>query len=203
VAVQQGRDPVGVGEDAGDVGGGREAAHHQRPPRQVGEAGLQLGEVELAVGVLADLDHLGGRLAPGQQVGVVLERPDQHHRPGPGRDRRPPQLQQAGQLGHRPGGPRPAEHDQVLVGTADGLVDQLAGVLAQAGGVAAGPRALGVGVGVARQDLVADGVLDEVEGLARRGPVGVGDPPRLERPGQRVAVADDPAADPLDQRLGI
>jgi hypothetical protein len=82
VAVQQGRDPVGVGEDAGDVGGGREAAHHQRPP----------------------------------------------------------QLQQAGQLGHRPGGPRPAEHDQVLVGAADGLVDQLAGLLTQAGGAAACPE---------------------------------------------------------------
>jgi hypothetical protein len=89
VAVEQSRDPVGVGDDAGDVGGGREAAHRQRPPHQAGQAGLQLGQVELAVGVLADLDHLGGRLAPGQQVGVVLERPDQHHRPWARRGRRP------------------------------------------------------------------------------------------------------------------
>jgi hypothetical protein len=51
---------------------------------------------------------------------------------------------------------------------ADGLVDHLAGLLAQPGGVAVGARALGVGVGVPGQDLVVDGVLDEAEGPAGR-----------------------------------
>jgi hypothetical protein len=153
VAVQQGGRPVGVGQDAGHIRGGREAPHDQRPP----------GQVELAVGVLADGHHLGGRLGPGQQVGVVLERPHQHHRPraGPGGPSPPAELQQADQLGHRRRGPGPAEDDQVLAGAADRLVDDLAGLLAQPGGVAAGARALGVGVGVPGQDLATDGVLDE------------------------------------------
>ena len=82
VAVQLGGDPAGVGDDPGDVGGGREAAD-QRPPGVADQLGLQLGEVDVAVAVLADGHHLGGRLAPGQQVGVVLERPHEHHRPRP------------------------------------------------------------------------------------------------------------------------
>jgi hypothetical protein len=171
VAVRQGRHPVRVGQDAGDVGGGREAPDDQRPPGVPGQLGLQVGQVELAVGVLADGHHVGGRLAPGQEVAVVLERPHQDQRPWAGRGRPLAELQQAGQLGHRRRGPGPGEDDQVLVGAADGLVDHLAGLLAQPGGVAAGARALGVGVGVPGQDLVADGVLDEVEGPARRGPV--------------------------------
>ncbi len=48
---------------------------------------LELAEVDVAVGVLADHHHLGDRLAPRQLVGVVLVRPDEHHRPLAGRDR--------------------------------------------------------------------------------------------------------------------
>ena len=40
-----------------------------------------MGEVDVAVGVLADRDDVGDRLAPGQLVGVVLVRPDEHDRP--------------------------------------------------------------------------------------------------------------------------
>jgi hypothetical protein len=123
VAVQQGGDPVGVGEDPGDVGGGREAAD-QRPPGVADQLGLQPGEVDVAVAVLADGHHLGGRLAPGQEVGVVLERPHEHHRPRPGRRRA--QAQEADQLGHGRGRSRPGEDDQILAGAADGPVDRLA-----------------------------------------------------------------------------
>ena len=120
--------------------------------------------------------------------------------PGAVRPRQGPELQQADQLGHRRRRARPAEDDQVLVGAADGLVDHLAGLLAQPGGVAAGARALGVGVGVPGQDLAADGVLDEPQRPARGGPVGIGHAPGAERPGQHLVAADDPAADPLHQR---
>ena len=51
------------------------------------ELRLELREVDVAVGVLGDRHDVGDRLAPGQLVGVVLERPDEHHRPLVGRDR--------------------------------------------------------------------------------------------------------------------
>ena len=49
VGVQQGRDRVGVGEDAGDVRGGREAADAQRPVGVADELCCQVGEVDVAV----------------------------------------------------------------------------------------------------------------------------------------------------------
>ena len=53
-------------------------------PAWPASSSLELAEVDVAVGVLADHHHLGDRLAPGQLVGVVLERPGEHHRPLPG-----------------------------------------------------------------------------------------------------------------------
>ena len=41
---------------------------------------LEVGEIDVAVGVLVDHDDVGDRLAPRQLVGVVLERPDEHDR---------------------------------------------------------------------------------------------------------------------------
>src|SRR4029453_13130509 len=64
VAVQQGGDAVGVGQDAGDVGGGREAADPQRPVGVAAQLLLELAQVDLAGGVLADGHHLGGPTAP-------------------------------------------------------------------------------------------------------------------------------------------
>ena len=81
MGVQQRGDRVGVGHDAGDVGGGREAADQQRPLCVAVSSRLQVGEVDMAVGVLADHHHLGDRLAPRQLVGVVLVRADEHDRP--------------------------------------------------------------------------------------------------------------------------
>jgi hypothetical protein len=55
------------------------------------------------------------------------------------------------------------DHHGVVV-AADGVADDRARVLAQPGGLQAGAAGLGVGVGVARQHLVADEVLDEGQG---------------------------------------
>ena len=85
---------------------------------------------------------------------------------------------------------RPGEDDDRLVVAADGLVDDPAGVLAQAGGLQAGAARLGVGVRVARQHLVADEVLDERQRPARRGVVGVGDPAFAVRRAHDVVLAD-------------
>ena len=40
----------------------------------------ELGLVDVPVGILVDGHDVGDRLAPRQFVGVVLERPDEHHR---------------------------------------------------------------------------------------------------------------------------
>ena len=75
-----------------------------------------------------------------------------------------------------------------------------AGVLAQPRRLQAGARRLGVGVGVAGEDLVADEVLDEAQRPPRRGVVGIGDPMRAVRPVHHLIVADDGFADPAQQR---
>jgi hypothetical protein len=78
-------------------------------------------------------------------------------------------------------------------------MDDLARVLAVAGRLHAGGRGLGVRVGVERQHLVPDEVLDEGEGTARRGVVGVGDAARTIGAHQHLIVADDRHPDGLDQ----
>ncbi len=180
MGVQQRRDPAGVGENAGHVGRGRETADQQRPAGEPGHLPLQVGQVDVAVGVLADDHHLGDRLAPGELVGVVLVRADEHHRPLACRDLpgelvpvvqagRDAQLEDADELVHRGGRAGPAEDDQVIVGAADRTMNDLAGVLAQPGRLQAGAGALGVSVGIPRQHLLAGEVLDEVQS---RGPAG-------------------------------
>jgi hypothetical protein len=199
VAVQQlGH---GVGEHAGDVGAGRERPDPQRPVGVAPQLPLQVGEVEAAA-VLGDGDHLGDRLPPGQLVGVVLEGADEHHRP---RRRVGGQVQpqDAQQLVDGAGGARAGEDHRVLVAAADGVADELAGLLAQAGRLPAGPGALGVGVGVAGQDLLADDVLDERQRTAGGGVVAVDEPARPKGAGQLVVVADhrlpDAPQQPVDR----
>ena len=68
-----------------------------------------------------------------------------------------------------------------------------AGVLAQPRRLQAGARALGVRVGVAGEHLVADEVLDEGQGAARGGVVGVGDAAWAVGPVHHLVVADDAA----------
>ena len=157
MGVQQGGNRGGIGQDAGHVRGGREAADQQRPLRVPG----QVSQVDVAVGVLADDHHLGDGLTPRQLVGVMLVRADEYHRPlglrdavgepvplvQPGRDA---QLQDADELVHRGGRPGSAEDDQVISGAADRVTDDPPGVLAQPGGRQAGAGAFGMGVSVSR-----------------------------------------------------
>ena len=211
VGVQQPGDRRGAGQDAGHVGGGREAADQQRPVRVPVQLAAQVGQVDVAVGVLTDDHHLGDGLAPGQLVRVVLVRADEHHRPFRLRDTvgqpvpfvQPSwdtQLQDADQLVHRGGGPGPAEDHQVIGGAADRVADDAPGVLAQPGGRQAGAGALGVGVGVPGQHRVPDEILDKVQRPARGRVIGVSDPARPERAVHQLPLADDPPPDPLHQR---
>lgn len=72
--------------------------------------------------------------------------------------------------------------------------------LAQPGGLRPGAGTLRVGVAVARQHLLAHEVLDEVERAAGRRVVGVDDPLRSVGALQDLVVADEAAADAIQQR---
>ena len=213
VAVEQLGDPERVRDDAGDVGGRREGTDLQRP---LGVLLQLLGElllVDETVGVLMDGDDVGDGLAPGDLVGVVLVGAEEDHRTLGRRDvgrqvvlvvedRRDPQAEDPDQLGDRAGAARAGEeHDRVAV-AAHGLADDLAGLLAQPAGLQPGAAGLGVGVGVARQHLVADEVFEKRECPAGGGVVGVGDPALTVRRGHHVVLADDGLAHERDQRRG-
>ena len=86
---------------------------------------------------------------------------------------------------------------------ADGVGDDPPGVLAEAGRLEAGPRRLGVGVAVQREDRLADEVLDERERAPGGRVVGVGHAAQAERPDDGLVVADDARADRVDQRRGV
>ena len=160
----------------------------------------------MPIGVLADHDDVGDRLAPGQLVAVVLVRAEEHDRSLRGRYV-PAELVAVLQLGwdaqtedadefvDRPGAARAGEDDDRLLVTADRLGDERPGVLAQPAGLQAGVTGLGVGVGVAGEHLVPDEVLDERQRPAGSGVVGVGHPPRAVWPGQHLVVTDDRITD--------
>ena len=126
---------------------------------------------------------------------MVLVGADEHDRPRPALER-----EHADELVDRAGRPRAAEHHGVLLAAADRAVDDAPSLLAQRRRAPTRGRRLGVRVGVGRQDLVADDVLDEGERSAGGGGVGVDGAARPERPGQHDVVADALAANALDQR---
>jgi hypothetical protein len=154
-------------------------------------------EVDAPVGVLADRDDVGDRLAPWQLVRVVLVRADEHDRAFARVER-----EQADELVDRSGRAGAAEQHHVVLAAPHGAMDDASGVLAQRGGVKARGRSLRVRVRVQRQHALADEVLDEGERAARGRVVGVHQPARPERPVEHRIVADHGAADPLDQLLG-
>ena len=80
VAVQQRGHRRGVGRDAGHVGGCGERPDLERPIGVGSQRLLQCGEIDVAVRILGDNDHVGDRLTPGELVAVVLERPDEDDR---------------------------------------------------------------------------------------------------------------------------
>lgn len=211
VAVEQVGNGTRVRQDAGDVGGGRERADLHRSIGEAHQFGFQLGKVDVTVGVFLDGDHIGDRLAPGQLVGVVLERADEHDRAFARRDvlqqvvavvevGGQPDVHDADQPIDGSGGARTAEDDARVVVAAHGVVDDAASVFAQASGLQAGARRLGVGVGVAGQHLVADEVFDEAERPAGCGVVRVGDAVRTVGPVHHLIVADHRLADLAQQR---
>ena len=204
----------GVGDDAGDVGGRRERADLQRPLGVLLELVAQVVAVDAAVGVLPDHHDVGDRLPPRDLVGVVLVGAEEHHRPLRRRDvlgqrvlvvehRRHPQPEHADQLGDRTGAARPGEDHHAVVAATDRLPDDLAGLLAQPRRLQPGAAGLGVGVGVARQHLVADEVLDEGERAPGRRVVGVRHPAAPVRRLHHVVVADHGVADQPQQRLCV
>ena len=71
----------GVADDAGDVARRGERADLQRARGMADQLLFERAEVDVPVGVLADDDDVGDRLAPRQLVGVVFERADEHDRP--------------------------------------------------------------------------------------------------------------------------
>ena len=90
--------------------------------------------------------------------GILRPQIEPGHR-GPPQTGKPEAVDQGVQ---RPGRARPAEENDVLVRVGmHGLADDGAGILAEPGGLQARATRFGVGVGVQRQDGVADDVLDE------------------------------------------
>ena len=213
VPVQQIGDRVGVGDDAGDVRRGGEGADLERAFLVRPQCSVQRSQVDVAVGVLGDRHDVADRLAPAELVGVVLERPDEHDRSLVGGDvlgqvvavvevGGNPQVEQPDQLVDRGRGAGAAEdHGHVRAGAQPGL-DQLTRVLAQPGGLQSGAAGLGVGVGVARQHLVPDEVLEEGQRPTAGGVVGVGYPAGAVRAVHDLVVADHGLTD-TPQQTGL
>ncbi len=209
--VQQGADRGAVGDDAGDVRRGREGADLEGAGGILLQSFSQDRQRDVPVEVLGDDDDVGDRLAPRQLVGVVLVGADEDDRPGLRRDvpaevmgvlegAGDAQAEDPDELVDGTRAPRAGEDDDGVLVAADGVADDRPGILAQPGGLQAGAGGLGVRVGVAGQDLVADEVLDERQRPAGGGVVGVGHPARAVRPREHLVVADDALPDGAQQR---
>ena len=116
-------------------------------------------EVDVPVEVLRDDDDVGHALAPHDLVGVVLVGPDEDDRPLVGGHEGAgcpavlevggnPQAEDADEPVDGARAPRAGEDHGRGVVAPHRLADDPPRVLAQPGGLQAGPRALGVGVGV-------------------------------------------------------
>ena len=95
--------------------------------------------------------------------------------------------------------PLPQNRTACSLGGPDATGDDLPGLLPEPGGLQAGARRLGVGVGVEGEDGRADVVLDEAEGPTRGGVVGVDHRSGAEGAVDHLVVADHRAADEGDQ----
>ena len=211
VLVQQRGDAVGVRHDAGHVGRRREAADLERPVGVLLQLLGKLNLIDVPVGVLVDRDDVGDRLAPRQLVGVMLERPDEHDRSLVRRDLRgevvaiiefggDPQSHDPDQFVDSTGAARAGkDHDRLVIAT-NGVADEGSSVLAQPRGLEPSAACLGVGVGVARQHLISDELLDEGQAPPGRRVVGVRHPARAIRTRHHLVVADHGRADPFDER---
>ena len=208
VAVQHGRDGVRVLEDAGHVRGGREGADLEAAPAaKLHEPGLEVLVVDGARDrVLGNRDHVRVRLAPRQQVAVVLVRPDEDDRPVGGGEvgrERQVQAEDLDELADRPGAPAPGEEHHVRVAVPRALRHlgphrlrhELPGLVPEARRLEPRDRGRGVRVAVEGQHFSLDVVLDHAQGPAARRPVGVEDPPRAKGTGEDRVPAHDGGAD--------
>ena len=194
VLVQQPGDRRVVGEDPGDVGGGREAADQQAAgPRtgSVARAGrprstwpcrsapiTTTSAIDSRHGSSLEWCSYGPTKTTGRSAaGMWVLRAYRSSRFSGSLSAR-----MATSLLTAAGGARAAEQDHVAGPAADAAVDDRAGLLAQRPGLPARRRGLGVGVRVAGQHLLADEVLDENQRPAGGGVVGVRDPARPVRP---------------------
>ena len=172
-------------------------------------------EIDAAVGVLGDGHEVGDGFAPRQLVGMMFIGADEDDRPLVRRDvvgqavalveiGRDAQVEDADELVHRGGGAGPAEDDGMLIaGGADGLADDVSGILAETRGLPTGAARLGVRVGIQRHDLFTDVVLDERQAATGRGVVGIGEAAHAERSREGLVIADDAVADEADERLWV
>ena len=210
--VEERGDPVHVGEDPGHVARRGERAEEEGPSGVTLQFLAEMRGRDPAVGVLRDDDDIGQRLAPRKLVRMVLVWADEDDGPLRRRDRvaeavavgevrREADLEDVDEAVDRRGRTGADEDDRVVAGRPDGAPDDLAGLGPEARGLEPGPRRFGVGVGVEREDRVAQVVLDERERASRRRVVGVGDAPDPERPRDRLVVPDDRGADRLDEGL--
>ena len=211
VPMQQIRDRKGVGENAGDVRRGRERRDLPRPGRVPDELLLESPDVDVPVDVLRDHHDFGDRLPPGQLVGVMLVWAEEHDWAALGwnparqvvaivQRGRKAQPEDAYQLVDGAGRAGAAEDHARVVVTADRIPDDPACILTQPARLPSRSGRLGVGVGVSRQDVISDHVLDEPEGPPARRVVGIRDTARPERADHHLVVADHRFPDPTQQR---
>ena len=211
MGMEQAGDGRGVGDDPGHIGCGGEGADEQGATRVLDQPRFQLDEVDVAVGILFDLDHIGDRLSPRKFIGVVLIGPDEHHwalvigdpilEPvGLTESSRYPDAEEPHQSVNSAGRAAPGEYHRVLVVAGpDRPADDLPRLLPEPGGLQPGARGFGVGVCVKREDLGADEILDHGQRSARGGVVGVGDPAQPERGHHRGVLPDHRLSHLLDQ----
>ena len=90
----------------------------------------------------------------------------------------------------------------IVVARAEAATHEGAGVLTQPGGLPARAAGLGVGVGVAGEDLGAEEVLEEVQRAAGRRVVGVGHPAGAVGAWLHPVLAENARSDaPQERRL--
>ena len=207
VQMQQRGDPVSVADDPGDVAGGGERPDLQRSLGVVNELLRELGRVDVPICILADDDHIGDRLTPREFVGVVFEGADEHHGTFIGRDHfaeavtvlqtgGDAQPEDPDQLVDRCGAARSGKDDDRFLVTTDGITNDRPGILSQSGGLQTGAAGLRMRVGVPRQHLIADEVLDETQCAAGCRVVGVRHPPGTVWARHHLVVTDHGLADP-------
>ena len=162
----------------------------------------QVHGVDVTVSVLGNHHDVRDGLAPREFVGMMLERSDEDHRPLLGRDditevvtvvqtRGDAESEDADELVDRAGATGSGENHHSVRVAAEGLHDDRAGVFAEPRGLQTGAAGLGMSVGVTREHLVPDEVLQEAQRSTRRGVVGVGDPAWPIRSWHDLVIADD------------